>query len=78
MFTHVCVLMVKYSFACCVLSGNLACLSDRRPMFTVVNHGLQPVNPWGIDRLQPWNFGILLILASQLSPHPDPYLYVNM
>ncbi|KAJ8442774.1 hypothetical protein Cgig2_011044 [Carnegiea gigantea] len=76
--TSVCVLMMKYSFACSVLSGNMACLPARRQMFTVVNYGLQSVNLWGADRLQPWNFGILLILASRLSPHPHPYLYLNV
>ncbi|KAJ8432061.1 hypothetical protein Cgig2_016340 [Carnegiea gigantea] len=53
-------------FACSILSGKLACLPGRRQMFTMVNHGLQPVNPWRTDKLQPWNFGILLILASEL------------
>ncbi|KAJ8419655.1 LOW QUALITY PROTEIN: hypothetical protein Cgig2_016952 [Carnegiea gigantea] len=78
MFTPICVLMMKYSFACSVLSGNLAGLCGRRQMFTVANHGPQPVNPWGTDRLQPWHFGILLMLASRLSPYPHPCLYFNV
>ncbi|KAJ8436479.1 LOW QUALITY PROTEIN: hypothetical protein Cgig2_000464 [Carnegiea gigantea] len=77
MFTPICVLMMKHSFACSVLSGKLACLPGRRQMFTVVNHDLQRVNPWGTDRLQPWHFGLLLVLASELSPQPHPYLYFN-
>ncbi|KAJ8432927.1 hypothetical protein Cgig2_023057 [Carnegiea gigantea] len=69
---------VQYSFACCVLSGSLACLLGRRQMFTVVNHGLQLVNSWVADILQPSYFGILLILVSELSPAPHPCLYFNV
>ncbi|KAJ8424059.1 hypothetical protein Cgig2_032151 [Carnegiea gigantea] len=46
--TLVCVLIIKYSFAC----------SLRRQMFTVVNHGLQPINPWqeaDVDHGKPWS-----------------------
>ncbi|KAJ8428797.1 hypothetical protein Cgig2_012247 [Carnegiea gigantea] len=53
MFTPVCVLMMKHGFACFVLSSKLAYLPSRRQMFTVVNHSLQLVNPWGTDKLQP-------------------------
>ncbi|KAJ8428633.1 hypothetical protein Cgig2_015751 [Carnegiea gigantea] len=45
MFTPVCVLMMKYVFACSVLLGKLTCLPSRRQMFTMVNYGLQQVNP---------------------------------
>ncbi|KAJ8426899.1 hypothetical protein Cgig2_024390 [Carnegiea gigantea] len=54
--TPICVLMMKFSFACSVLLGNLTGLPGRRP----------------------WYFGILLILASELSSHPHPCLYFNV
>ncbi|KAJ8432261.1 LOW QUALITY PROTEIN: hypothetical protein Cgig2_013914 [Carnegiea gigantea] len=74
----VCVSITKYSFGCSLLSGNLKCLPGRRPMFTVVNYGLQPVNPWVTITLQSCHFDILIILDSQLSPHPHSYLTCNM
>ncbi|KAJ8444412.1 hypothetical protein Cgig2_005934 [Carnegiea gigantea] len=46
--TPICIVMIKFSFAYSVL----ACLPNRRQMFTMVNHTLQPVNPWVTDRLQ--------------------------
>ncbi|KAJ8421789.1 LOW QUALITY PROTEIN: hypothetical protein Cgig2_020535 [Carnegiea gigantea] len=74
----VCVSITKYSFGCSLLSGNLKCLPERRLMFTVVNHGLQPVNPWVTVTLQSYHFDILIILDSQLSPHPHPCLACNV
>ncbi|KAJ8424565.1 hypothetical protein Cgig2_020714 [Carnegiea gigantea] len=74
----VCVLMIKYNFACSLLSGNLKCLPGRRQMFIAVNHGLQPVNPWVTVTLQSWHFDILIILDSELSPHPHACLDFNV
>lgn len=76
--TPVCVLIIKYSFVCSLPSSNLKCLPGRRHMFIVVNHGLQPINPWVTVTLQSWHFDILIILDSELSPHPDPCLDFNM
>jgi len=47
-------------------------------MFTVVQHGLQLVHPWVTMPLQSSHLDILIILASQLSPHPHPYLACNV
>ncbi|KAJ8421275.1 hypothetical protein Cgig2_026806 [Carnegiea gigantea] len=78
-YPHPCLYFnMQHNFACSAQLGKLVCLPGMRQMFTVVNHSLQLVNPWGIDRLQPWHFGFLLILASELSPHPHPYLYFNV
>ena len=68
----VCVSITKCSFECSLLSGNLKCLPRRRPMFTVANHGLQPVNLWVTVTLQSCHFDILIILDFQLSPHLHP------
>ncbi|KAJ8434204.1 hypothetical protein Cgig2_004675 [Carnegiea gigantea] len=57
---------------------NLKCLSGRRPMFTMVNNGLQSVNLWVTVTLQSCHFDILIILDSQLLPHPHPYLACNV
>ncbi|KAJ8437103.1 hypothetical protein Cgig2_016457 [Carnegiea gigantea] len=43
--TPVCILMLKFI-------GTLPCLSNMRPMFTVVNHGVQVEHPWKTDRLK--------------------------
>ncbi|KAJ8445912.1 LOW QUALITY PROTEIN: hypothetical protein Cgig2_009841 [Carnegiea gigantea] len=76
--TPICVLMIKYNFACSPLSGNLKCLPERRQMFVMVNHGLQPINLWVTVALQSWHFDILIILDSELSPHPHPCLEFNV
>ena len=47
-------------------------------MFTVVNNGLQPVNPLVTFTLQSCHFDILIILHYQLSPHPHPSLDFNV
>ncbi|KAJ8425493.1 LOW QUALITY PROTEIN: hypothetical protein Cgig2_029575 [Carnegiea gigantea] len=51
-----------------LLDGNLKCLPNRRPVFTMVNHSLQ----------SSCHFDILIILDSQLPPHPHPCLDFNV
>ncbi|KAJ8425093.1 hypothetical protein Cgig2_007815 [Carnegiea gigantea] len=62
--------VIKYIVACSPVSGNLKFLPGRRQMFTMVNHILQPVNPWVTIILQSCHFDVLIILDSELSPHP--------
>ncbi|KAJ8427632.1 hypothetical protein Cgig2_010894 [Carnegiea gigantea] len=52
----VCIVMMKFSFACSVLAS----LLNRRQIFTTINHALQHINPWTIDRLSPWLFVLCL------------------
>ncbi|KAJ8440895.1 hypothetical protein Cgig2_022751 [Carnegiea gigantea] len=52
----VCIVMMKFSFACSILAS----LPYRRQIFNTVNHALQPINPWVIDKLQPWLFALCL------------------
>ncbi|KAJ8447133.1 hypothetical protein Cgig2_022862 [Carnegiea gigantea] len=58
-FTLVCVLMIKCRFA---LVGAVR----MRPVFIVVNHGVQVVHLWETGRLKLCYFGFLIIQSSQL------------